>query len=122
MPDVAVQYRAVARLRIRPGVPTQRRLIGSSTAPAPFRVISVVALDSTHVRITFAEPMLSNPPLRTASSYEITGIGAAAGHNPRVLTATPQAVAAPISVDLTTDEMRGGIDNYNMRIHSLEEA
>jgi hypothetical protein len=104
------------------GLPTHRRLIGSGVAPPPFRVISVVALDSTHVRITFASRMLDNPPLRDPSSYEITGLGSTAGHNPRVHSVAPEVHASPIYVDLTTDEMRGGISNYRMRIHALEEA
>ncbi len=122
MPDLEVQLRLSTRRAIRMGLPTQRTLIGAGNSSPPFRVITVVALDSTHVRITFANRMLNNPPLRAPQSYELVGQGSAAGHNPRVLSVAPEGQTNPIYIDLTVDEMRGGITNYLMRIHSLEEA
>ncbi len=112
------QFRAMSGM----GIHVQNRLIGLGTAPTDPRIASVVAIDSTHVRVNFSNPMVDNPILRSVDTYEIVGSGASAGHNPRVYSVTPENDPTPGYVILLTDEMQEGLTNYEMRIHFLEEA
>jgi hypothetical protein len=123
MVDLQVTRHTVFRHSAGMGIHVQNRLIGLGTAPPPEpNIASVVAIDSTHVRVNFTNPMVDNRILRSVDTYEIVGTGAAAGHNPRVYSVTPENDPTPGHVILLTDEMQEGLTNYEMRIHFLEEA
>lgn len=89
-------------------------------------VLSVVALTSTSLRVTFERPVLDNVALRLASAYTLieadeNGAPVDGGHAPIVVSVTPQSPAPPSFVDLTTSEMREGLV-YQLSIAYLEAA
>lgn len=90
-------------------------IIRSSAA----RVLSVVAVDSTHVRVTWVRPLLLNPAASCAGAYEIATI------TPGARTIEVHDVVtegAPVaSCLLTVDEMLDLAD-YELLVHLLEEA
>lgn len=79
-------------------------------------VLTIVAAstDSTTVRVTFNVPVKDNPALSSPDCYEITPLLS-------VLDVTPEAVADPNYVDLTTAEQKQG-ENYTVEVHLVEAA
>lgn len=89
---------------------------------------ALAALDATGTlwRLTFDVPMLNNPPLRWAGTYEIeqidnNGNPVQGGHRPRVLSAAAENALEPTYVDLTTEETRINL-TYRLVMHRLEVA
>lgn len=87
-------------------------------------VLSVVALNSTTVRVTFERDVLDNVVLRFALAYELAEADTEdepipGGHAPLVLDVNPEQAVTPIFVDLTTEEMRDGL-RYRLLINRLE--
>lgn len=84
------------------------------------RISSVVALTPTSIRVAFSEPMTDDSALDLISNYVISVVsgGAAAVI---VGSATPEAVANPTYVDLTTTEMTDGGD-YRLTVSNVKDT
>ena len=87
---------------------------GTGVAPT---ILSVVATNSTTVRITFGQRVISNAALSHAASYSIS----TTGHTPTISAVTPQPVTQPIYVDLTCSELIQGAA-YTAQIDLIEVA
>jgi hypothetical protein len=98
------------------------RKIASDYAPVASpdpSVLMVEAIDSTHVRITWASPLISNAALECTGIYEITPQDIA---DPEIEVLAVELESDPvISVLLTTSEMHDLAD-YDLTIHVLEVA
>jgi hypothetical protein len=81
----------------------------------PPRIESIVALNSTTVRLTFDRPMLKNLTLSSVWNYSITPITPGAA-NVYVSEITPRNVANPTYVDIKISEMTGGA-TYNCAVN-----
>lgn len=83
------------------------------------QILSVVAIDSTHVRVTFSQAVLNNPALACVDSYAIVP------QDPGEATVTILGVAAEgtpaTSVLLTTTEHHN-LEDYDLTLHRLEVA
>ena len=75
---------------------------GVSTYGSSPGVLTVVALDERHVKVTFEAAAVNNAALLWAGSYEITSLEAPSPLP--VYTVIPEAVTNPTYVTLTTDE------------------
>lgn len=89
-------------------------------ASGPTLSYSVVALNSTHVRATFNVPVLNNDALTAVENYKITRV--IGGARLPVHLVVPESVPSPTYVDLTTDEMQTGVNNYDFQIENVEPA
>ena len=72
------------------------------------------ALDSTHVRVTFTQPVLLNAALTTPSTYSISPFLSVFG-------VTPGPGATPLYVDLQTSEQRTG-QIYTISLETVSAA
>lgn len=84
--------------------------------PAPWQILisSVIVLSPTQVRVNFDVPALLNAALINPANYVITPTLA-------VTAVSPEPVAEPTYVILTTDEQKGGT-SYNIEIQVVEAA
>lgn len=81
--------------------------------------ITVASVDSTTVRITFDVPVLVNDVLTFTGAYEI--VHNVSTERLTVYEVIPDADPAAY-VDLTTEEMIQGLNNYTITLHTLEAA
>jgi hypothetical protein len=77
-------------------------------------ILSVSALDSTHVRVDFSIPVKSNSALTAEGNYVFTPAL-------NVSDVTPEAAISPSYVVLTVSEMENGLD-YDLEIQGVEGA
>lgn len=101
---------------------TRRRVPRFDAAPAfpAATLFSVIAIDSTHVRATFATPVLDNDALRCTASYHFTATPPALPLE--VFEVVPEGALGPSGADsvlITTSEMLQGGD-YHLLIDVLE--
>lgn len=82
------------------------------------RLLSVVAIDSTHARATFASPVVDNPAVTCLASWAIAPVLAA----PAVQILAIVKESSPVaSVLLTTTEFKNLAD-YTLTVHILEAS
>ena len=93
---------------------------GGSGGGATLSIASIVATSSTSLRITFSAPVLDTAVLRWVDAYVIT-TGTPGAVVPTVEAVTPEAVAEPNYVDLTTTEMTDGA-TYDVEVLTVEAA
>lgn len=90
----------------------------SVAPPVPPLAITVTALTETSVRVDFSAPVVLNSELVELANYVLTGPG-----SPTVLLVTPEAVAEPNYVVLTTTEHKQGAayDAEVLRIRAVTD-
>lgn len=89
--------------------------IGSPPSASPsVEISSVVSTSPTTWRVTFSIPVLDNVALRAIVNYVFSPALT-------VVSITPEAVADPNYVDITTSEQLDG-QSYTLTIHLVEAA
>ena len=72
-------------------------------------IATAASTSSTNIRVTFSVPVKDNGPLSALSTYSTSPAL-------DISAATPEDVANPNYVDLTTEEQKQGV-NYTVSIH-----
>lgn len=86
----------------------------AGAAPVDALTINVVRIDSTHIRIEFSAPVVSNPAMLQLGNY-------ATQPQLEVRSVLPEPVSDPTYVILETSEQRTGI-NYAVFVYRIEAA
>lgn len=84
--------------------------------PAVVSIDSVTSIDENTIRVTFTDPLVDDDALKQPSNFVVTG-----DTTVDVLAATPEDVANPTFVDLTTTEHKQG-GNYTVTVLVMRVA
>lgn len=101
-----------------PGFNPQTEVATLDACPCDVTPITATGVDSTHIRVTFARPVLDNAAIRCVDVWEVTPPGSE--HAVDVFEVVPEGDPVE-SVLLTTSEHRTVAD-YICSLHFLEAA